>query len=182
MQVEDPCFYCIPSLLQARGLDVWGVPTDDLGIVPAELEKLLSRAEAEGKRVSMVYFIPVFNNPKGHTMPSDRRGELVQLCAEHKALLVADEASLLLRYVVLAHPETQVQVYQMLSLSDEVLPLPMCSYGSEYVASVSSVSKILSPGLGLPPPPAILPRPPRPLAAGLLHHPAHVHARPEVPG
>ena len=68
-----------------------GVASDHHGIVPNELDAMQHRAKAEGRRVSLVYFIPVFNNPKGHVMPTSRREELVRICTEHKVLLVADE-------------------------------------------------------------------------------------------
>ena len=42
---------------------------------------------------------------QGHTMPSERRAELIALCVEYECLLVADEVSLNDRDYVIHEPQ-----------------------------------------------------------------------------
>eukprot|EP00656_Telonema_subtile_P046057 TRINITY_DN52384_c0_g1_i1.p1 TRINITY_DN52384_c0_g1~~TRINITY_DN52384_c0_g1_i1.p1 ORF type:complete len:160 (-),score=37.87 TRINITY_DN52384_c0_g1_i1:32-511(-) len=62
--VEDPTYYCMPQLLQDRGLEVRAVCTDEHGMDPSDFQAQLDRARQEGRRVGLAYIIPVFNNPK----------------------------------------------------------------------------------------------------------------------
>jgi DNA-binding transcriptional MocR family regulator len=79
----------------------------------------------------LLYIIPTYQNPTGHTMSAERRNRLVSLSRQHDFLVIADE------------------VYHFLSYSDQP-PKPFaadCEAGN--VISLGSFSKILAPGLRL---------------------------------
>jgi 2-aminoadipate transaminase len=114
---------------------------DDDGIRVDELEALLDRLAADGRRPKFIYSVPSFQNPTGVTLSEERRRRLVELAREREVLVVEDNPYGLLRY----EGEPQPTLYQL--------------DGGDYVVYVGTLSKILSPGIRLgwvvAPPPVI---------------------------
>src|SRR5437588_9051339 len=111
--------------------DVVQVRMDGDGMVVEELESILDRLEAEGRRPKFIYTVPNFHNPAGVTMSLERRRELVRIAAERELLVLEDNPYGLLRY--------------------EGSPLPPLRAldGGELVIYAGTFSKILSPGVRL---------------------------------
>ena len=63
-----------------------------------ELEEVLERLAAEGRRPKFIYSVPSFQNPAGVTMSAERRERLVELAREHEVLVVEDNPYGLLRF------------------------------------------------------------------------------------
>jgi DNA-binding transcriptional MocR family regulator len=124
--VEEPTYFLALRIFADHGLEVEGLPTDRLGLIPEELRKRLSQ-----RRPVLLYTIPTHQNPTAASLSEDRRKHLVSLCREHGVLLVADE------------------VYHLLTYSGEA-PRPLAVFIEEGgVLSLGSFSKILAPGLRL---------------------------------
>ena len=59
--------------------DIVGAKMDDEGIIPEELDKLISELLSQGKKIKYLYTIPEFQNPTGSTMPLSRRKKFLKL-------------------------------------------------------------------------------------------------------
>ena len=111
--------------------DVVQVECDAEGMRVEELEGVLERLGAEGRRPKFVYTVPSFQNPAGVTMSFERRRRLVELARRHELLVVEDNPYGLLRY------------------SGEALPPLYQLDGGDFVIYIGTFSKILSPGIRL---------------------------------
>jgi len=124
--VEEPSYFLALRIFADYGLRVASIRTDESGLVIDDLIHALSESTPK-----FVYIVPTFQNPSGHTLPQERREQLVELAKKHNFLILADE------------------VYQFLCYTQT----PPKSFGayidSEKVISLGSFSKILAPGLRL---------------------------------
>ena len=103
------------------------VPTDDDGMVPAELESCLSSLD----RVKLIYVVPDFQNPSGRRWSVERRRELAELAGRFGVPVIEDAP------------------YAELCFEGEPLP-PIASYDEACtVVYLGTASKILSPGMRL---------------------------------
>ena len=124
--VEEPSYFLAFQIFRDHGATIVGIPVDDDGLNIEFLESALKY-----HRPKLLYTIPCFHNPCGHTLSEDRRKQLVQLARQHDFFVVADEPYHLLRY---ADPS----------------PKPFGAYEEgEVVFSLGSFSKILAPGMRL---------------------------------
>lgn len=124
--VEEPTYFLALRIFADHGLRVAPIRTDESGLVMDDLVHALKESHPK-----FIYIIPSFQNPSGHTLPPERRKQLVELAQKHNFLIIADE------------------VYQFLGYTQT----PPTSFGAEVdsgqVISVNSFSKILAPGLRL---------------------------------
>lgn len=124
--VEEPSYFLALQIFADHGLRVVPIPTDGSGLIIEALEEALLAHHPK-----LLYTIPVFQNPGGHTLSQDRRERLLALSREHDFLVLADE------------------VYQYLHYTAEP-PRHFGSYAdSPNILSLGSFSKILAPGLRL---------------------------------
>ncbi len=69
------------------------VPTDLDGIIPEYVERAIQLSMIKfGKTPDMLYVVPDSDNPKGTTLPMNRRRALFDICESHNVLLVEDSA------------------------------------------------------------------------------------------
>ena len=111
--------------------DTIQVECDEDGMRVEELEPLLDRLDAEGRRPKLIYTVPTFQNPAGVTMSLERRQLLVELARQRELLVVEDNP------------------YGLLRFSGERLPPLYQLDGGDFVIYVGTFSKILSPGIRL---------------------------------
>ncbi|HMN28804.1 MAG TPA: PLP-dependent aminotransferase family protein [Caldilineaceae bacterium] len=111
--------------------DIRGVPTDEEGMIPAELERVILAARGEGKPPKFLYTVPTFQNPQGWTMTLGRRKALVALSQQYDVPIVEDDCYVDVRFE--GH-----DVPSLYSLD-----------GTGRVIYVASFSKIIAPGLRL---------------------------------
>jgi 2-aminoadipate transaminase len=128
---EAPTYPGAVPVFSSYQADTHQVEMDSDGMKVDELEALLDRLEADGRRPKFVYSVPSFQNPAGVTLSAERRRRLVELAAEREVLVVEDNPYGLLRY----EGEPQAPLYQL--------------DGGNYVIYVGTLSKILSPGIRL---------------------------------
>jgi 2-aminoadipate transaminase len=107
------------------------VPMDDDGMRVDELEELMDRLDADGRKPKFIYSVPSFQNPAGVTLSLERRRRLVELARSREVLVVEDNPYGLLRF----EGDPQPPLYQL--------------DGGDYVIYVGTFSKILSPGIRL---------------------------------
>jgi 2-aminoadipate transaminase len=111
--------------------DVIQIECDDDGMKVDELEMVLDRLAAEGRRPKFIYSVPTFQNPAGVTLSFERRRRLVELARSREVLIAEDNPYGLLRY------------------EGEALPPLYQLEGGDYVIYLGTLSKILSPGIRL---------------------------------
>ena len=111
--------------------DTHQVSMDEGGMRIDELEALLDRLAADGRRPKFIYSVPSFQNPAGVTLSAERRRRLVEIARSREVLLVEDNPYGLLRY----EGEPLPPLYQL--------------DGGDYVIYLGTFSKILSPGIRL---------------------------------
>jgi 2-aminoadipate transaminase len=108
---------------QARYL---AVDTDDDGIVPEALDRLLAHCETLPK---FLYLVPNFQNPTGRTLAAERREPIVRICESYGLPIVEDDP------------------YGELRFEGHDLP-PLSSYSKTGdVIYCGTGSKIVAPGL-----------------------------------
>jgi DNA-binding transcriptional MocR family regulator len=124
--VEEPSYFLALRIFADHRLRVISIQTDENGLVLEDLKHAL-----EVHHPKFLYIIPTFQNPSGHTLPEERREQLMSIAQEHDFLILADE------------------VYHFLSYTQA----PPKSFGayidSGHVISLNTFSKILAPGLRL---------------------------------
>ncbi|AGL00092.1 PLP-dependent aminotransferase family protein [Desulfoscipio gibsoniae] len=83
---ESPTYLAAISAFRAYGCKFIEVPTDNDGMIPDELDRILEST----KRVKIIYIIPEFQNPTGRTWSLERRERLVKAAMKHQVMVVED--------------------------------------------------------------------------------------------
>ena len=122
--VEDPTFLGALQIMHTYNARVIPMPSDDLGLIPEEAEKLIRQY-----RPKVMYVIPTFQNPSGKTLPLERRKEVARLANEYGVVVIEDDP------------------YRNLRYSGEVLPAIKSFDEEGWVVYLTSFSKYISPGL-----------------------------------
>ncbi|MCW3012320.1 MAG: putative transcriptional regulator, GntR family, partial [Solirubrobacterales bacterium] len=128
---EAPTYPGAVPAFAAYEADVVQIAMDGDGMRIDLLEETLDRLDAEGRPPKFIYTIPNFQNPAGVTMSLPRRKRLVEVARERQLLVLEDNPYGLLRF--------------------EGTPLPTLRSldGGDFIISLGTFSKILSPGLRL---------------------------------
>ena len=91
--VEEPTYFLALRIFADHGLRVISIPIDEEGLNADALEDELKKYQPK-----LLYTIPTFQNPSGHTLSLERREKLIELAEKHDFLIVADEVYHLLPY------------------------------------------------------------------------------------
>jgi 2-aminoadipate transaminase len=83
---ESPTYLAAISAFRAYSPRFIEVPTDEEGMVIAELDKLLRTT----KNVKLIYIIPDFQNPTGKSWSVERRREFIRLVSEYDIPVIED--------------------------------------------------------------------------------------------
>ncbi|MEL9939579.1 MAG: PLP-dependent aminotransferase family protein [Ignisphaera sp.] len=127
--VEEPSYVLALNVFRLRRVRFVAIPVDDKGMKVEMLEDAIKRYGREGKRIKLVYTMPIAQNPTGTTMCEERRKYLLELAERYNFVIVEDDA------------------YGLLTFEEEA-PKPIASIDkSGSVVYLSSFSKILAPGL-----------------------------------
>ena len=103
-----------------------GVPMDEDGIIPEELEKI---CQEYGDKIKLLYVIPVFQNPMGSEWTEERKKAVYDLAVKYDFLILEDSPYFEIRY-------------------EGENPKSIKSYDTTgHVIYGYSMSKILAPGL-----------------------------------
>jgi DNA-binding transcriptional MocR family regulator len=123
--VEDPSYLAALQCFAFAGARAVAVPSDDDGLDPEALPALIA-----AHRPKFLYCIPNFQNPTGRTLAAARRARLAEIAAEHDLWIVEDDPYGELRYGGTAAPA-----------------IASHPAAAERTVTVSSLSKVLAPGL-----------------------------------
>lgn len=122
--VESPVYLAAVQAFRTYQAEFVAVPADNQGMDTTALEQKV--AEHKPK---LIYINPTFENPRGATLPADRRAKIAQIAAAYQVPVIEDDP------------------YGELRFDGEPLP-PIKSFpGGEWIIHMSSFSKIISPGL-----------------------------------
>ena len=126
--VERPSYTTALQAMRLAGAQLSGVSADADGIQVEELEKKLSESKAKA-----LYIVPTFANPSGATLSLERRKRLLELAARHRLFIIEDDAYGDLRFEGTPVPPLAALAKQ--------------AGADEYVIHLSTLSKIVAPGL-----------------------------------
>ena len=124
--VESPTYLGAINAFKLCGPEFVEVPTDDKGIIPEELEKILAKY---GDRVRMMYVIPEFKNPTGITWPMERRKAFMDIINRYDFPVLEDDP------------------YGELRFDGDKVPSLKSMDTKGNIIFLGSFSKILMPGL-----------------------------------
>lgn len=125
--VEDPTYLAALQRFGMAGAEIVGVACDDDGLVPEALE-----AAVRTHRPKLLYTMPSFQNPSGRTLPADRRAAIARIAADLGLWILEDDPYGELHY-------------------DGPTPIPIAALddAADRTIHISSLSKVLAPGLRL---------------------------------
>jgi len=124
--VENPCYLAALQSFSGQEASFISIDSDDEGMRVDQLENVLMTS-----RPKLIYIVSEFSNPKGTTLPLERRQELIELSARHRVPILEDNPYSELRYA--GEPTRPIA-----ALDEDGL-----------VIHVSTFSKTLSPGMRL---------------------------------
>jgi 2-aminoadipate transaminase len=124
--VEDPTYLGAIQSFNAYQPKYVTVATDEEGMIPADLEKKLSK-----NKIRFIYTVPTFQNPTGITMSLRRRKALIALARKKNVTIIEDDP------------------YGILRFEGQPLPSLYSLADGKGVVYMSTFSKLLSPGIRL---------------------------------
>ena len=124
---ESPSYLGALNAFNAYEPNFVEVPTDDGGLIPEELDKILSTTE----RCKFIYVIPDFQNPTGRTWSMERRIKFMEVVNKHHLPVLEDNP------------------YGELRFEGEILPSLKSMDTKGLVMFLGTFSKIFCPGLRL---------------------------------
>lgn len=125
--LESPSYLGAVNAFKACEPTFVEVPTDNGGMIMAELEKIL----ATTKNVKMIYVIPDFQNPTGRTWDLERRHQFMEIINKYEIPVVEDNP------------------YGELRFEGDYLPALKSLDTKGLVIYLGTFSKILAPGYRL---------------------------------
>jgi len=89
---EAPTFSGSVRTFRGHQAEIAWVGVDDDGMLVDDLEPLIKRLLAQGKRIKIIYTISSFHNPMGVTLEASRRELLLRIAAKYGIFVVDDDA------------------------------------------------------------------------------------------
>lgn len=103
--VELPSYTGGISAFKNMQAELVGVKQDADGIDLADLDRVLQRERAAGKRANLLYLVPNFQNPTGLLIGLDKRRALLEWAERRNVLIVEDDPYGVLYFDDVATPE-----------------------------------------------------------------------------
>ena len=98
--IEDPVYPDLRDILQQRTDRITGLAVDSGGLILDE--SVLSATDS-------VFITPSHQCPTTHTMPADRRRELLRLARQHDFIIVEDDCEFEMNFIESATPALKSQ-------------------------------------------------------------------------
>ncbi len=131
---ENPSFIGALNAFRAVGTKTVGVPMQDDGIEPADLEAAIDA----NPRAKMLYIIPTFQNPSGITTPLEKRKKIYEICRRRGVMILEDNP-----YGELRFAGTDVPTFKSFDEDGIVI---YCSSFSKILSAGMRVGYIIAPG------------------------------------
>jgi DNA-binding transcriptional MocR family regulator len=125
---EAPSYAGGMAVFTSYEAEIVHVPMDADGLIPEELERLISEVRAAGKTVRGLYTIPNFQNPGGVNLSAERRQQVGELCRSNDLLIFEDNP------------------YGLLGFDGKTMPAIQPSF-EDITLYFGSFSKMIAPGL-----------------------------------
>lgn len=125
--VEDPTYLAALQRFAMAGARCVGVACDDDGLLPDALA-----ATVREHRPKLLYTMPNFQNPSGRTLPAERREAIARIAGELGLWILEDDPYGELRYE-----------------GTSEIPVAALDDAADRTVHISSLSKVLAPGLRL---------------------------------
>ncbi len=93
--LESPSYLGAIQAFDAYEARYLTVETDENGLIPESLERVLDRADPFPK---FLYLVPNFQNPTGRTLVRDRREQVVRICERYDLPIIEDDPYCELRF------------------------------------------------------------------------------------
>ncbi len=123
--VEAPTYLGAIQAFRPYQPEFVSMEMDEDGLIPESLENTL-----KNHKIKFIYTVPTFQNPTGRSLNLERRKAIAEIIIKYGALLIEDDPYSNLRY------------------TGEVLP-PIKTFAPENVVYITTLSKVLAPGLRL---------------------------------
>ena len=123
-----PCYSGALNVFAGMEAHVDQLDSDEEGITIEAFHAAITRAEAAGSDIKLLYVVPNFANPSGVVMSHQRRVDLAKLCRAHRITIVEDNP------------------YGLINFGVE-LPPALRTIDPDNVIYLGSLSKIFSPGI-----------------------------------
>lgn len=92
---EDFSFSTALETIAPLGVDVFGVPIDEQGLLPEAMDELLSNwdpaARNGARKPHVLYTVPSGQNPTGATQGTERRKAIYKVAQKHDIYIIEDE-------------------------------------------------------------------------------------------
>lgn len=91
---EEYTFSAFVETARPLGVRVCGVPIDNQGLLPTEMDSLLTnwdQAARGARKPHLLYTVPTGQNPTGATQSAERRHALYAVCQKHDIHILEDE-------------------------------------------------------------------------------------------
>ncbi|PSK42561.1 Aromatic amino acid aminotransferase [Elsinoe australis] len=148
---EEYTFSAAAEATRQMGGRLLSIPIDEEGLIPSEIDKLLSSWDPvarNARKPFLIYTVPTGQNPTGATMSLSRRKALYAIAQKHDLLILEDEPYYFL----------QMQPYTGPNAPDAPLPATHADFITSLVPSLLSLdtdgrvirmdsfSKVIAPG------------------------------------
>ncbi|KAK1834825.1 pyridoxal phosphate-dependent transferase [Podospora conica] len=135
------------------GARVFGVPTDDEGLLPSALDAMLSAwdpvARGGARKPHVLYTVPTGQNPTGALQSAQRRREIYALAQKHDLLIVEDEPYYFLQFPAPGVPLVENPEEDISTFLDDLVPPYLTLDVDGRVIRLDSFSKVAVPGARL---------------------------------
>ncbi|KAI0371670.1 PLP-dependent transferase [Pilatotrama ljubarskyi] len=139
---DEFSFSSITNAPLSQGIKWVGVKMDDGGMIPEELEKVLTNWNpARGRRPHVLYIVPCGQNPTGSTLSVERRRQIYEIAQRFDLVIIEDDPYYYLQYDSPSSSAT--------SSSTPFVPSLLSLDTDGRVLRIDSFSKIMAPGMRL---------------------------------
>nr|XP_019008024.1 uncharacterized protein I206_07192 [Kwoniella pini CBS 10737]OCF46805.1 hypothetical protein I206_07192 [Kwoniella pini CBS 10737] len=122
---EEYSFASSLNSARAKGAKLYPVKVDGQGLIPEDLEKVLSTwdEKVQGRKPHLLYTIPCGQNPTGTTQPQERYDEIYRICHEHDVIIMEDDPYYPLQFAEY-EPDQQKREAQLEEARAKLPPAP----------------------------------------------------------
>lgn len=150
---ENFSFSTALETIAPLGVSAFGSPIDDQGLIPEEMDKILSEwdEKARGSRKPhLLYTVPSGQNPTGATMSAERRKAIYKIAQKHDLYIIEDEPYYFLQMGPYSGSKgTEATTQSVGDFLSSLIPTFVSLDVDGRVMRLDSFSKVLVPGCRL---------------------------------